>query len=115
MKIRPVGTEGRTDRETYGQTEGQTDMKKLIVAFRNFCESALKPAVTVHDVFLSSLILSSYLIFSIATNYGLDGPEIEFRSGEIFRPFRPALWPTQSSVQWVPDLFWGLSTAGACC
>ena len=35
MKIRPVGAE-------LFHTDGRTDMKKLIVAFRNFCERAQK-------------------------------------------------------------------------
>jgi hypothetical protein len=41
----------------------------------------------------------------IATVYGLDGPGIESRWGEIFRtrPDRP--WgPPQPPVQWVPGL-----------
>ena len=42
MKIRPMGAElfcagGRTDRQTDGLTDGQTDMTKVIVTFRNFC------------------------------------------------------------------------------
>ena len=37
----------------------------------------------------------------IATDYGLDGPGIESRLGEIFRPSRPALQPTRPPVQWV--------------
>ena len=37
----------------------------------------------------------------IGTDYGLDGPGIEARWGEIFRPSRPALGPTQP-LQWVP-------------
>ena len=31
----------------------------------------------------------------IATDYGLEGPGIEYRWDEIFRPSRPALGPTQ--------------------
>ena len=40
----------------------------------------------------------------IATNYGLDGPGIESRWGEIFLPSRSPLRPSQPPVQWVPEL-----------
>jgi hypothetical protein len=75
MKIRLLGAEfldaeGRTDgqRETDRKPEVKTDMSKLTVDFSNFCDSALKPTVTVHDVSVSFLILSSYLIFSVPLN-----------------------------------------------
>ena len=41
----------------------------------------------------------------IATRYGLDGPGIESRWGLDFpHPSRPALGPTQPSIQWVSGL-----------
>jgi hypothetical protein len=46
----------------------------------------------------------------IATRYGLDGPGIESRWGRDFpHPSRPALGPTQLSIQRVP----GGKAAGA--
>jgi hypothetical protein len=48
-------------------------------------------------------------VVGIATRYGLDGPGIESRWGRDFpHPSRPALWPTQPPIQWVPGLFPGV-------
>jgi hypothetical protein len=45
---------------------------------------------------------------SRVTHYWLDGPGIESQWGHDFpHPSRPALGPTQPSVQWVPGLFQG--------
>ena len=41
---------------------------------------------------------------SIETDYGMDGPGSNPGGDEIFRPFTPALGPTQPPVQWVPGL-----------
>jgi hypothetical protein len=49
-----------------------------------------------------------------ATRYGLDGPGIESRWRRDFPHLsRPALWPTQHPIQWVPGLFSGGKAAGA--
>jgi hypothetical protein len=49
-----------------------------------------------------------YKSVSIATLYGLDGPRIESRWGQDFpHTSRPALGPTQTPIQWVPNLFRG--------
>jgi hypothetical protein len=53
-------------------------------------------------------------IVGIATDYGLDGPGIEFRWGRDFPHLsRPGLRPTQRPVRWIPGLSRGYGAAGA--
>jgi hypothetical protein len=43
-----------------------------------------------------------------ATRYGLDGPEIDSRCGRDFpQTIKPAVGPTQPTIQWVPNLYRG--------
>ena len=54
-----------------------------------------------HDFYsLLHVICGPGSSIGIETDYGLDGPGVECRWGEIFRMPRPALRPTQ----WVPAL-----------
>ena len=50
----------------------------------------------------------------IATDYGLDGPEIEFQCGRDFSHLsRPSLGSTQPPVLWSPGHFPGSKATGA--
>ena len=55
----------------------------------------------------------SLTLLNIPTRYGLGGAGIESRCGlDISHPSRPALEPTQHTVQWVPGLSRGVKRPG---
>ena len=70
-----------------------------------YMEICLKRNYDMYGVIYNLVIWAGSSV-RIAAGYGLGGPGIEFRWGEIFRPSRPALGPTQPPVQlqWVPGL-----------
>ena len=67
------------------------------------CSSVINKHCQLHSYYLFKKIGPGSSV-GIVTDYGLEGPSSSPGEDEIFRPSRPALWPTQPPVQWVPDL-----------
>jgi hypothetical protein len=59
MKIRPVGAE-------LFYADRQTDMTKLMVAFRNFANAHSEPLVTRSDKWQHNFSYSCYILYSVA-------------------------------------------------
>jgi hypothetical protein len=63
--------------------------------------------------YVNSYALGPGSVVGIATSYGLNRPGIESRWGRDFPHLsKPALGPTQVTVQWVPDLSRGTERPG---
>jgi len=107
------------------RTERRAYMTKVIVAFPNFTNTpknripvlnCLTPHTTTHSPHGITQICLCWRdsAVGIATRYGLDGPGIVSRRGEIFpNASRPSLGPSQHPVLWVPGLFPRGKAAGA--
>ena len=61
MKIRPVGSElFSADGQTNGRTDGQTDLTKLIVAFRNFANESKMLSPCLSSNYNDEIVLLSF-------------------------------------------------------
>ena len=83
----------------------------LFLPTRSFRNANQTPYRSSSPVSIFQLIKGMYLTVcgpgssvGIASDYGMDGPGSNPGGDENFRPFRPALGPTQPPVQWVPGL-----------
>jgi hypothetical protein len=104
MKIRPVaGDLFHADSRTDGQTDRQTDMTKLPVAFCNF-PNVPKSCAEVY-LCMDRPGWAGIAVVRTANLYGMDGSGIEARLCEIFR--------TRPNRPWVPCLFPESKAAGA--
>jgi len=77
---------------------------RLILTASNTDNPQLPPDFVFEFGFLNIYSCGPGSSVGIVTYYEPDGPGSNPGGDEIFRPSRPALWPTQSPVKWIPGL-----------
>jgi hypothetical protein len=86
------------------RTDRRTDMTKPIVTFRSYANTP-KMFLIHAEMYISALFLLQNNAVGIATRYGMDGPGIESRWGQIFCTRTEQPWGPPSPLY---SAYWGI-------